>query len=117
MNLLNKAYLANDIRVKNCIKNAIRNVESVDFNKANEAVMLINGDVSRATKGKINTLVQPHDMNMARFLLLNAIYFKGTWKTKFIPTLTHQKPFFNENGENSGTVNLMVLPNEKMKHG
>jgi serpin B len=40
--------------------------------------------------------------------LMNAVYFKGVWKTKFDKNLTTLSSFKNENGQNVD-VNMMVL--------
>jgi len=53
---------------------------------------VINGWVSRSTRGLIDGIVDaiPQD---AMLYLINAIYFKGRWQTAFDPELTADGPF------------------------
>ncbi|HLV81761.1 MAG TPA: serpin family protein [Chthonomonadaceae bacterium] len=53
----------------------------------------INAWVSQATHGKISQIVQGNDLERAFAVLLNAIYFKGSWTTPFEDRLTHPGPF------------------------
>ena len=54
----------------------------------------INEWVERKTKQKITELLIKGDMtSMTRLVLTNAIYFKGTWVTKFDPGQTRDAPF------------------------
>ena len=47
-------------------------------------------------------------------LLLNAIYFKGTWKTEFDPKKTAKKVFYNL-GQNTKEVDTMIFT-EKLNY-
>ena len=67
----------------------------VDFaTEAGPVTKQINEWVSGQTKGKLGDMVSPGllDQN-SRLVLVNAVYFKGTWKTKFKPELTRQQDF------------------------
>lgn len=72
----------NQSRKKNQIK-----LESIDFSDTTSAVEQINNWVRQKTRGNIQEIVSEQnlapDMSM---LLLNAIYFKGTWRYKFNET-------------------------------
>lgn len=72
----------NQSRKKNQIK-----LESIDFSDTTSAVEEINNWVREKTRGNIQEIVSEQnlapDMSM---LLLNAIYFKGTWRYKFNET-------------------------------
>lgn len=84
-------------------------IKEVDFLRDNaEAVREVNDWVSQKTHGKIPTLIDSLDAS-TRLVLLNAIYFKGTWKTQFEPEKTKNRPFYNNGGENSATVPMMNL--------
>ncbi|XP_060949725.1 leukocyte elastase inhibitor-like [Limanda limanda] len=60
-------------------------LESVDFKTSHEAARLnINKWMEKQTQGKIqDVLAQGVVDNMTRLVLVNAIYFKGTWNKKF----------------------------------
>jgi serine protease inhibitor len=89
-------------------------LQQVDFkdNPASAATS-INGWVSDKTQGEIPSLLQPGDVDMTtRLVLVNAIYFKGTWATGFDPNQTAMQPFTLGSGSQvpvatmNGTVNL-----------
>ena len=69
--------------------------EQVDFRSHAEAVRTeINDWVDRQTKGKITGLIAPGLLGPAtRLVLVNAIYFKGSWMRKFDERATTQAPF------------------------
>lgn len=52
----------------------------------------INGWVKKKTEGKIETILEKLDPNSV-CVLLNAIYFKGTWESQFRKSSTHDAPF------------------------
>ncbi|KAG3288790.1 serpin B9-like, transcript variant X4 [Ictidomys tridecemlineatus] len=54
----------------------------------------VNSWVSKETKGKIQVLLPPNSIDeQARLVLVNAIYFKGTWDEPFDKTCTCEMPF------------------------
>ena len=66
-------------------------VASLDFASPN-AVKSINDWVSTATAGRIPTILDGIQNDEVMFLV-NAIYFKGSWRAKFDPALTIDAPF------------------------
>uniref|UniRef100_A0A1W7RAM3 Leukocyte elastase inhibitor n=1 Tax=Hadrurus spadix TaxID=141984 RepID=A0A1W7RAM3_9SCOR len=90
-------------------------VKNIDFEEQNEkAVEEINQWVTEKTHGKISKLVDNLD-EATKFLLLSAIYFKGTWQTKFDPENTESRPFYN-NGKNSPKSVLTMKLNTKFPY-
>ncbi|MFB9843091.1 serpin family protein [Mucilaginibacter ginsenosidivorans] len=79
-------------------------VQSLDF-KAPASVTTINDWVSNQTNGKIKELLQEISDDEVMFLV-NAIYFKSTWKSKFDPANTRKLPFYND-GTNSVQADFM----------
>lgn len=67
----------------------------VDFVRYTEAARTkINDWVSERTNGKIDELIKPGMLDeLSRLVLVNAIYFKGDWRTKFSASLTQEQPF------------------------
>uniref|UniRef100_A0A8B9QS57 Serpin domain-containing protein n=1 Tax=Anas platyrhynchos TaxID=8839 RepID=A0A8B9QS57_ANAPL len=69
-----------------CVKKLYRvGLETVNFKKASDqARQLINSWVEKQTEGRIQDFLVPSsvDLNTA-LVLVNAIYFKGTWKRAF----------------------------------
>ena len=57
----------------------------------------INGWVEKKTRNKIKDLIDPSLLDRyTRFVLINAIYFKATWKYQFEKKKTMRKKFFPE---------------------
>jgi serpin B len=77
--------------------------QSLDFSDP-AAVATVNTWVKEATAGKIDQLLQSSDLNaLTLMVLLNAIYFKGTWSTAFDPKLTVNKAFMAPSGERAAS--------------
>uniref|UniRef100_A0A0E9Y2X0 Serine protease inhibitor n=1 Tax=Amblyomma americanum TaxID=6943 RepID=A0A0E9Y2X0_AMBAM len=81
-----------------------------DFSKkGEEAVEKINNWVSDKTHGKIRRLFdEPPDFS-TRLILLNAVYYKGTWLYEFNKARTKPRSFYN------GGVTKVLVPMMKMK--
>ena len=75
-------------------------LHAVDFaGDASAASSAIEQWVSTQTQGQIPTLLQPGDLDGdTRLVLVNAVYFAGTWQTGFDPTATAPQPFTLANG-------------------
>ena len=58
----------------------------------------INGWVKQQTEGNIEKILDQLDPNSA-CVLLNAVYFKGSWEQSFNARATHKAPFHLGNGE------------------
>jgi serpin B len=101
LNVANSLWLNRSFTVKPAF--VLRNrtyyradVSSLDFSSP-AATPRINAWVKEKTKGKIDQIVDdldPQDLAV----LLNAIYFKGTWATTFDASKTQDKPFYLSSG-------------------
>jgi len=70
----------------------------------NEAVKKINDWVEKKTRDKIKTPVSPDMLDSStRMVLVNAIYFKGSWQTKFEKTATQKMLFHKIDGTDKQT--------------
>nr|XP_053651165.1 leukocyte elastase inhibitor-like [Cherax quadricarinatus] len=95
IDLANKIYVDDNLAIRDCIQEVLpKEVQKVDFRKANEAAATINNFVKETTRGKIPTLVSGGDVERAVMVLVNAAYFKGLWKSAFKPTDTLKKNFY-----------------------
>lgn len=80
------------------------------FNKSIQATQTINQFCAEKTHNKIaaNCIQSENVQSDIAAMLINAIYFKGTWKYKFHKTLTNAGDFYvNENG--AVRINFMKL--------
>ena len=73
----------------------------MDFSKSQRAVDKINKWVEKVTHHKIQGLLNRKMIRAdTKMVLINAIYFRGTWKTKFDTDQTKAKDFLTESGDN-----------------
>lgn len=79
--------------VRDCYSGGL---QMVDFQgEPAAAADQINQWVNQATRGKITELVKPESFHeLTRLILVNAIYFKGTWEDEFEPELTRDQTFY-----------------------
>lgn len=72
-------------------------VNSYDPSKPDEAKKAMNNWVEDNTNGKIEEIIEEVSSESVLFLI-NAIYFKAEWKSKFKKSNTEKAPFTLENG-------------------
>ena len=87
-------------------------IDSVDFSEPNreKSVGLINGWAANKTQGKIPSVLGPKDVgNDTSSVLVNAIYFKGSWETQFKPEHTTKDDFWT--GVQNVTADFMHMKN------
>jgi serine protease inhibitor len=73
-------------------------IKPLNFDDVRGSLAAINGWVNDQTKGKIPSIVEtirPEDV----MFLINAIYFKGTWRARFDSTQTYDAPFHSQSGD------------------
>jgi len=71
-------------------------INPLDFGNPN-AINTINNWVKEKTRNKIQKIIGRINPENIMFLI-NAIYFKGTWKFQFEKELTTEEPFFKTDG-------------------
>ncbi|ESN95906.1 hypothetical protein HELRODRAFT_86140 [Helobdella robusta] len=92
-------------------------LEPVDFrNKAKECEATINAWVENQTNQKIRNLIAPGSLNaMTKLVLVNAIYFKGSWDIPFDESNTKEDKFYIS--ENHTTqISLMHFSKKKLRY-
>jgi serpin B len=80
-------------------------VSGLDFTNVPASLAAINGWVNAATSGKIPTVLDDISSQQVMFLI-NAIYFKGSWRQKFDAAQTAPAPF-SPAGGGTQTAQLM----------
>lgn len=69
-------------------------VRAMNFDDPTGAAAIINAWVHENTRGKIDKIVAPGDIDWATMMfLINAIYFKGNWQYQFDPADTFERAF------------------------
>ncbi|KAH7157991.1 proteinase inhibitor I4 [Dactylonectria estremocensis] len=84
------------------------------FPSLQEATGDINAWISDNTRGLIKDMLSRDDLDQVHVALINALAFKGTWKTKFDRKLTQKNtPFFVTETE-TRKVHMMFIHKEKI---
>ncbi|XP_075383787.1 antithrombin-III, partial [Tenrec ecaudatus] len=83
-------------------------LQPLDFKQnAEQSRVTINNWIANQTEGRITDVIPPDTINeLTVLVLVNTIYFKGLWKSKFSPENTRKELFYMANGESS-SVPLM----------
>ncbi|XP_020793375.1 neuroserpin [Boleophthalmus pectinirostris] len=80
-------------------------VETVDFSQSAAVAQHINHWVENHTESKIRELFSPEDFNsLTRVTLVNAVYFRGSWKNQFRPENTRTFSFSRDDGSEVQTL-------------
>lgn len=83
--------------------------QSLDFADGVNAAKTINGWVEDKTNNKIKDLIGADSLDAdTRMVLVNAIYFKGTWTYEFDKTKTFKGPFY-VNDQDTVDVDFMKI--------
>ncbi|XP_052677584.1 leukocyte elastase inhibitor-like [Crassostrea angulata] len=83
--------------MKECEKHFKAATESMDFSQSAVASSKINSWVSQQTESKIQNLVPADALDaLTVMVLINAIYFKGNWKSQFQSEETQKMEFRNK---------------------
>lgn len=111
--------------VKSLRANYGAEANQVDFKaKTEEAREKINSWTSKETKGKIKDLFPKGALNpLSRLVLVNAVYFKGSWLESFSRDMTADADFTKTGGEkvkvkmmaSPGTRNAEYAENEELQ--
>ncbi len=113
LGLANSVWYRNDFSVENDFQSVLKNsfeaeITGLPFDDA--AKDRINKWASDKTKGKIPKVLDKIQPQQVMFLL-NALYFKGDWQTRFDPKKTQDAPFKLENGQ-SKNVRMMYAESD-----
>ena len=110
LNIANAIFLNKDWTLKQQFTQDMQTyydakAEALDF-MAPETLDHINGWCSEKTNGMIPTILDEIDPAIMTYLL-NAIYFKADWASKFDPKNTKDETFTTENGNSSINIPMM----------
>ncbi|XP_053728146.1 neuroserpin [Synchiropus splendidus] len=80
-------------------------VDTVDFGQSAAVAEQINGWVENHTESKIHNLTSAEDFSsLTRLTLVNAVYFRGSWKNQFKPENTRTFSFSRDDGSEVQTL-------------
>ncbi|OXB62279.1 hypothetical protein ASZ78_012327, partial [Callipepla squamata] len=99
LNMANSLYVKNGFHVSEKFLQLVKKyfkaeVENVDFSQSAAVATHINKWVENHTNNMIKDLVSSRDFDaLTHLVLINAIYFKGNWKSQFRPENTRTFSF------------------------
>ncbi|MCE5345611.1 MAG: serpin family protein [Bacteroidales bacterium] len=104
ISIANSVWTENDFKVKKSFIDILEDYynaksEQFDINDAS-APDKINAWIEDNTNGLIKNMIDKLDDNTV-MLLINAIYFKGKWKSQFDKSATVEKPFYTPSGSSA----------------
>lgn len=82
-------------------------IKVLDFDHPDTAAKIANSYIQNNAGGKVSNVLKSDDFSDARMLVTNVISFKGLWSSPFNKSETTRQPFYNENKEKIGEVNMM----------
>ena len=102
LNIANAIFVNKNYKLKNQFEQDMQSyydakAEALDFSSP-QTLGHINGWCNDKTRGMIPTILDKVDPNMMSYLL-NAIYFKAGWASKFDQKNTKEESFTTENGK------------------
>ncbi|XP_077287987.1 uncharacterized protein LOC143912572 [Arctopsyche grandis] len=114
LNIANKLYVKHgegfdlSTEFKNiAIEDFSSDIQNIDFTNTVNAVDTINEWVENQTKSKIHNFVTSDTLDKeTRIIMINAIYFQGTWNKKFVPNGIFKRKF-NINEEEDVDIYMM----------
>jgi len=113
----NAAFLSDRLKLLDSYKELLKTSYKseghvVNFDKAEDARQQINRWVENQTNSLIKDLLPPNSLDaLTRLVLASAIYFKGTWNSKFDAKLTAKRPFTLADGSKK-EVYMMEMTKE-----
>lgn len=111
LNIANSMWYRNTFTVENAFQDLLKQSFKAEVSAQNfddpATVGRINSWASEKTNGRIPKVIDQIQADNVMFLL-NAIYFKGDWKTQFDPGKTVDSPFKLASG-GTATVRMMRL--------
>ncbi|XP_042901651.2 iripin-2 [Parasteatoda tepidariorum] len=101
LEIANQILVQDGLHLKPAFKEEVESlfhapIEEVNFGEdGSKVIEKVNHWVEEKTHGKIKKLLEQLDPSAA-LLLLNAVYFKGTWQTQFKTSATNEQDFYND---------------------
>ncbi|MDY0347646.1 MAG: serpin family protein [Tenuifilaceae bacterium] len=118
--LANAIFYRNGFEVKTPFLSAMdkefkAHIQGLDFSSPS-ALTTINGWASSNTFGKVPKVLNEISGDAVMFLM-NALYFKGNWSYQFDKSLTHDSPFYFDNGTSANVKTMQGEVGARFAYG
>ncbi|KAK0084673.1 hypothetical protein PV326_006199, partial [Microctonus aethiopoides] len=110
LHLANALFLNNNFKIKDIFRKVSINIfksminNQLNFQNAEQSASIINSWCGQNTGGKIPKIIEAGDLNQAKLVMINAIYFKGDWENPFN---SHETISFHISNTNSVPIKMM----------
>lgn len=114
LNIATKMFISDRFTLQDDVKTRAKkffksDIGHKDFSKAKMAAKFMNTWIAKNTNHKIKNLISEKWLNsLTVMVLVNAVYFKGEWETKFDPSKTKKQHFFGDKNKVT-QVNMMHI--------
>nr|WGL47439.1 serpin [Macrobrachium nipponense] len=89
-----RAYFDTSVQLRSCLTDVLPGeIQPLSLVDTSASASTINTFVSETTSGRIKSVVTPGDLNHAQMVLVNAAFFKGSWRYQFDPSQTLMRDF------------------------
>ncbi|EFO16302.1 serpin, partial [Loa loa] len=123
LNIASRLYVREGFHTKDSFQRVLRyyhyneTLHKFNLEQKDELIQQINGWISSKTNNKIRNIITRDTIDGdTRILLLNAIYFKGTWESQFMKMATAQREFHISENEKK-LVPMMIKMDEVPYYG
>ncbi|KAM9340795.1 protein Z-dependent protease inhibitor [Symphorus nematophorus] len=94
-------FIHQQFEVEKIFENQIKkffdaNIKNVDFSDTAGTISFINEYIKNKTQDKVTDMISTLD-SMTRLMLINTIFFQGSWDMPFNSNLTEDAPFYIDN--------------------
>lgn len=117
VSIANKVYVMENYAIKRefheiATKSFDSDTQSLNFAESDQSAKTINAWVEQKTKDKIKDLVDPSMLDsLTRMVLVNAIYFKGSWAKQFNKERTQKADFWTSETDKKQVDMMFVKDN------
>ncbi|XP_041972080.1 serpin B6-like [Aricia agestis] len=101
-----------DIYKNKVARSKISKIEEISFENLDQSAATINDYVRTATHDTIEDIVSPGDLENVVLVMIDALFFKGTWTKPFSEEDTEESAFYNDLNVQVGDVQLMYSMDE-----
>lgn len=105
----NLLLLRSNNKIVDKYKSDVSKVALVEnFNNPDDLARIANTFVEKNTNGLIKKCINPSSaIGLLEMLIINTIYFKGSWKSKFSKMETRNTQFFNYSKKSESKIDMM----------
>ncbi|KAK3863549.1 hypothetical protein Pcinc_030699 [Petrolisthes cinctipes] len=115
---VDRIYVNENLPLVPCMRILLQDLlQAQDFSNTVQSAAVINQFISEVTNNRIKNVLTSADLIRAEMVLVNAVFFKGTWQTQFKTKDTRDLPFQPLSPVSSSVQVPMMFAERHMKYG